>query len=373
MAVVTSFPKDEINELYPHAIMIPPMKIGVFPNTRGITLHEICTGGDYFANTKKDGAMYTYNRATESTSYLFGRTISKATGLLTEKGKNVPHIMSFLDKVVPVGTVLVGEIYYPRMTSKDVTKIMGCLPKTAINRQKNNPIHYYIHDILYYNGEDITDMGALDRFKKIRELFSNVELPSYVEIADFFDSSEVDLEEVAAEQIAHGEEGLVLKNKTAPYSPGLRPAWVMIKLKKNDTVDVVGVEAIEPTKEYSGDNIENWAYCIDAKTEERLIGKYGDFLKAGKDVLAVTKPYYNNWYTAMSIGAYDKDGKLNILGTVSSGFNDLERETLKDYEGKVLTLKVMQKNNNEHTLRHPIFEQVHADKNPEDCTLEEIF
>lgn len=367
------FDQNKIDEFYPHATMIEPMRVGSLPRSKKLTLHDVCTNGDYFANTKKDGAMYVYNRATENRSYLFGRTISTKTDLLTEKSDNVPHIINFLDLYVPVGTVLVGEIYYPNTTSKDTVKIMGCAAATAIKRQKGNLIHYYIHDILYYGNASFMDQGALKRYNLLKEIFRNVPMPSYIEIADFYDSSDVDLEELAAEQIANGEEGIVLKRKDAPYVPGKRPAWNMIKLKKNSTVDVVGIKAIPATKEYCGDNLLTWEYCIDEKTEKRLKGVYKDLVKDNPNVCAVSKAYYNNWYMAISIGAYNDDGELETIGTVSSGFDDEDRAKLKKYEGKVLTLKVMEKNKTEHTLRHPIFEQIHADKNPKECKIKEIF
>lgn len=366
------FDQSKVENLYPEAVMIPPMKIGKFPGTKGITIHDICTNGEYFANIKKDGAMYIYDN-TPNHAYLFGRTNSTKTGLLTEKGDNVPHIMSKLKEVLPPNTILVGEIYYPGGTAKDTVTIMGCLPKKAIERQKNNPIHYYIHDILMYNGESYLELGAQQRYFKLMEAFNKIDLPDTIELAKYYDSKDIDLEAFADKMIARGEEGLVLKKKDGLYEPGLRPAWNMIKLKRHDTVDVVAVRAIEPTKLYNGDDIANWEYCIDEQTEVRYQGQYAALRMKYSNIIAVTKAYFYGWYTAMDIGAYDEKGNLKVIGSVSSGFNDADRAALKSYEGKVLELGVMEKDNTEQTLRHPIVMRVRDDKNPTDCKLKEIF
>nr|MBP7473355.1 hypothetical protein [Prevotella sp.] len=189
----------------------------------------------------------------------------------------------------------------------------------------------------------------------------------------YYDSKDMDLEAFADKMIARGEEGLVLKKKNGLYEPGLRPAWNMIKLKRHDTVDVVAVRAIEPTKLYNGDDIANWEYCIDEQTEVRYQGQYAALRMKYSNIIAVTKAYFYGWYTAMDIGAYDEKGNLKVIGSVSSGFNDADRAALKSYEGKVLELGVMEKDNTEQTLRHPIVMRVRDDKNPTDCKLKEIF
>lgn len=144
-----------LKELYPGAenITYEPMLIHA---STDIQLKQACESGEYFGQIKKDGAFYQYIKGLNGKSYLFGRTLSKKTKVLTEKSANVPHIMSALD-CLPNGTILIGEIYYPGKTSKDVVSIMGCLPKKAIERQESSygEIHYYIHDILMYDGVNL--------------------------------------------------------------------------------------------------------------------------------------------------------------------------------------------------------------------------
>lgn len=93
-------------------------------------------------------------------------------GTLTEKGANVPQIMDILS-ILPKDTILIGEIYYPNKRSKDVTPIMGSLPEKAIERQKNEYgfLHYYIHDILYYQGVELYNYGASIRYNILKKVF----------------------------------------------------------------------------------------------------------------------------------------------------------------------------------------------------------
>lgn len=370
--------QEEVEKLYPSAIMIPPMKIGTFPGTRGITLHDVCNNGEYFAQLKKDGGCYIFEKVCGH-CYLFGRTESKKTGLLTEKGDNVPHIVDYFNKFLPDNTILVGEIYYPQKTSKEMTTIMGCLPKKAIERQqRSGNIHYYIHDILMYSGEDLLDKGARVRYNYLLECFNNLEscgaLPDFIELADIFEDT--NLLEVASEALASGEEGIVLKKKDGTYQPGLRPAWQTIKIKKNATEDVICMGFENAKKDYDGKELDTWSYNL-KRDGAPLSGNYRDLVRefGENEVIPVTKPYYYGWKGALVIGAYNEFGDLVQIGTVASGLNDFYRQSFAEepnkYIGKVVEISFMEKF--EGTFRHPTFERFRDDKNANECTLTEIF
>lgn len=81
-----SFDKSKIHELYPEAenLMIEPMLIWKLPAGKESMLSEVCSNGEYFLEEKIDGAFYQFVK-TENHSYLFGRTVSKLSGILTEK------------------------------------------------------------------------------------------------------------------------------------------------------------------------------------------------------------------------------------------------------------------------------------------------
>lgn len=376
------FDKEKISEFFPGAedLMIQPMLIWTLPSNKKDKLSEICASGEYFAEEKKDGALYQFCR-TDKGNYLFGRTVSIKNGLLTNKIDNVPHINSALS-CLPCGTVIVGEIYVPGGTSKNVTSIMGCLPAEAIKRQdKQGKIKYYLYDMIFYNGEDMQSWGAEARYQKLVETWNEFHLEQFdfLRLAESFDTG---IEERLSQILAAGGEGIVLKKKDAPYSEGKRPAWATIKCKQMDTIDLVCTRAIEATKEYTGKELETWPYWQE-RSERDQNGEYTwlssegqyyeDYLHNPHIYRPVTKPYFYGWKTAIGIGAYDDEGNLKEIGTVSSGLTDEMRAHLDNYVGKVVALQCMSIDRKEKTLRHPIVKAWRDDKNAAECKLSEVF
>ena len=376
------FDKEKISEFFPGAedLMIQPMLIWTLPANKKDKLSEICASGEYFAEEKIDGALYQFCR-TDKGNYLFGRTVSVKNGLLTNKIDNVPHINSALS-CLPCGTVIIGEIYIPGGTSKNVTSIMGCLPAEAIKRQdKQGKIKYYLHDMIFYNGEDMQSWGAEARYQKLVEAWNEFHLEEFdfLRLAESFDTG---IEERLSQMLAAGGEGIVLKKKDAPYSEGKRPAWATIKCKQMDTIDLVCTRAIEATKEYTGKELETWPYWQE-RSELNQNGEYTwlssegqyyeDYLHNPHIYRPVTKPYFYGWKTAIGIGAYDDEGNLKEIGTVSSGLTDEMRAHLDDYVGKVVALQCMSIDRKEKTLRHPIVKAWRDDKNAAECKLSEVF
>ena len=376
------FDKEKISEFFPGAedLMIQPMLIWTLPANKKDKLSEICASGEYFAEEKKDGALYQFC-CTDKGNYLFGRTVSVKNGLLTNKIDNVPHI-NYALSCLPCSTVIIGEIYVPGGTSKNVTSIMGCLPAEAIKRQdKQGKIKYYLHDMIFYDGEDMQSWGAEARYQKLVEVWNEFHLEQFdfLQLAESFDTG---IEERLSQILATGGEGIVLKKKDAPYSEGKRPAWATIKCKQMDTIDLVCTRAIEATKEYTGKELETWPYWQE-RSELNQNGEYTwlssegqyyeDYLHNPHIYRPVTKPYFYGWKTAIGIGAYDDEANLKEIGTVSSGLTDEMRAHLDDYVGKVVALQCMSIDRKEKTLRHPIVKAWRDDKNAAECKLSEIF
>lgn len=386
--------------MHPEALIIEPMKINKIPEGKEHMFPSLCESGEYFAQLKKDGYWYMFER-TANHSYLFSRNKSVETGVLTEKGANVPHIMEVLNHL-PEGTVLIGEIYYPGKRSKDVTPIMGSLPEKAIERQNGEYglLHYYIHDILRYKNTDLISYGASIRYNILKAVYNklfSLEKVDFIELAERVDTN---IQEFIAEALEKGEEGAVLKKKTAPYTPGKRPAWDTIKIKKTDTCDAICMGFSDPTKyyngkldvgpNYTGKDAKEWPYWVieqrdsifpeDSKIVSEKIVPIGDCLVIRSPLygtMPVTKAYYHGWKTSMDVGAYDDNGTLVKIGSVSSGLNeDIQRIAGSNpelYIGEVVELAGMEKNHEDKTLRHFYFKNFRDDKNPKDCKISEIF
>lgn len=380
-----SFDKSKIHELYPEAenLMIEPMLIWKLPAGKESMLSEVCSNGEYFLEEKIDGAFYQFVK-TENHSYLFGRTVSKLSGILTEKSDNVPHLKEALS-CLPGGTILIGEIYVPGGTSKDTVSIMGCLPALAIKRQEKEPIHYYVHDIIAYDTVNLIDSPADLRYKILSAIWEkhNLNQYSFLRLATRVDE---DMEAEISRILKSGGEGAVLKKKDYPYTPGKRPAWSTIKVKQMDSIDLICTGFCDATKEYTGKELATWEYW-EERGERSQDGEYTWLLSEGRyyeDYLhnphiyrPITKPYFLGWKTAIRIGAYNDKGELVDLGTVSSGLTDDNKREMTEnpdlWLGHVVALDCMQIDKKEHTLRHPVFKCKRDDKNAKDCVISEIF
>lgn len=380
-----SFDKEKIHELYPEAenLMIEPMLIWKLPAGKESMLSEVCSNGEYFLEEKIDGAFYQFVK-TENHCYLFGRTVSKLSGILTEKSDNVPHLKEALN-CLPAGTILIGEIYVPGGTSKDTVSVMGCLPTLAIKRQKDAPIHYYVHDIIAYDSVNLINSPADLRYKILAAIWKkhNLNQYSFLRLATRVDE---DMEAEISRILKSGGEGVVLKKKDYPYSPGKRPAWSTIKVKQMDSIDLICTGFCDATKEYTGKELETWPYW-EERGEQNQDGEYTWLLSEGQyyeDYLhnphiyrPVTKPYFLGWKTAIRIGAYNDKGELIDLGTVSSGLTDDNKREMTEHPelwlDKVVALDCMQVDKKEHTLRHPVFKCKRDDKDAKDCVISEIF
>ena len=373
------FDKGKIQELYPGAMMYEAQLIN--KGTENL-LKSACESGDYFGQLKKDGYWYQYEKH-EQGQYLFSRSASRTTGLQSEKGMNVPHIMLALS-TLPNDTILVGEVYYPNGSSKDTTTIMGCLPQKAIERQNGvyGKIHYYVHDILMYDGINFVtaETGSWDRYRILQKIWEKHGFDKF----DFLELAEVwtdNLYSRVGDSLASGEEGMVIKAKNGKYEPGKRP-MTNLKAKKVDFADVVIIGFEEPTREYYGKEIDSWGFNIledDDETDCRLQGTYSDLCQKfpNQKVVAVTKPYYYNWRNSrIKVGVY-KDGKLIEIGTIHSGISDEMKKDMSEnpnnYLNHVCKIQMMEVDKGASTIRHGFFKGMREDKNAEDCRYEDVF
>lgn len=356
-----------------------PMLVGAKPkNYRDILKNEKVIG-----SVKKDGYFYQLVKENNQV-YLFSRTVSKVTGIYAEKIENTPHLKEWAEKHLPNGTVLIGEIYYPGGTSKDVTKVMGCLPDKAIERQANDfgLIHFYLHDILKYNGEDFV-LNQVDYSHRYSNLCKYIDIQTplipEIEIADCYDNTYIDLEDKAYRLIEQGEEGMVFRTESGLYLPGKRRPAIMWKQKQEtDTIDFVISKILEPELDYTGKQIETWPYWMRPSDGAKFqIKPEKGRVQIDDTWIPITKAAYYGWGGSFELSAYDNEGNLVPVGRVSSGITDAMKENAganpARYIGAVAEIEAMSLDKENHTLRHPRLIRVRDDKDARDCKLEEIF
>jgi ATP-dependent DNA ligase len=348
----------ETSELYPGVQIPTPQLVGKNPFDN---IGELSYKKGWLASIKKDG-YYEMLVKENNQVYMFARSKSKKTGFYTEKIGHVPFLKEWAQETLPNGTVLIGEVYLPQGTSKDVTTILGCLEEKAIDRQNlGGNLHYYVHDIVKYNGYDYI-VNEDPYMKRYSDLCQYIDLCSSVipevEVAAVYDSIYTDFNSLLEELFAENEEGLVFKNENGLYLPGKRRPKEMFKVKQEvDNIDVVVLECLDPEKVYTGKELETWPYW--------------------EDSVPVTKPYALGWKNAFLIGAYNERGVLERIGSVASGLDDTLRAEMgknpQSFVGQVVELQAMSVDKENHTIRHPAFVRTRPDKNPQECTLKDIF
>lgn len=375
-----------MSELYSGSKQIPLMKYNGHPAQS--IVDKAFNGVDYVAQEKKDGALYMLEKIDADHIYLFARTVSRKTGELVEKSENVPHIIEWA-KSLPDETIVLGEIYIPGGHSNDVTKIMGCTPKNAQERQYKStlyggPIHYYIFDCLYFEGEDLTNVGFLDRFSILRKHVMGYGLTEYVELAQIFSK---DFDIILKNIFDNGGEGMVFKKKDAIYEPGKRPTQTYFKVKEHiDSLDLICIGLEEPTRTYSGKEIEVWPYWIEKKYiddngtwhwEDAQRNCYEDWLQDNTSFEPVTKPWLKGWKNSIKLGLLDDNGSYVEVGHVASGITDEMRADMAEnpdrYLNHVVQVSCMSINKKDFTIRHCVFERMREDKNVDECNIQTVF
>lgn len=336
---------------------------------------------NYVASLKKDGQYHRYVNY-EGEIKFQTRGTSVKTGTYGEIQDKVPHLMEYLNRVVPKNSLIIGELYRPGWTTNEVGSILRCLPPKAIARQKDNPLIFYIHDVWFYNGENLMAKSKKERIKKLKEIqeqwIHNYGLISEIEFAKYVDTVD-DIKNLIIEAFENDEEGVVLTLKDSIVNPGAKTAWKTIKIKKElqDDADVFLTGNYRlPEKFYTGKEIENWNYWMNEKTGEMIEGKlYNKFID-GATIVAVTKNYFYQWPASLEMAVIDTDTNKRVsIGWVSGLTEEIKKDFVQNpnsYIDKICKVTAME-TTEDYKLRHSKFMGFRDDINIEDCTFQKIF
>ncbi|MDV3426998.1 MAG: hypothetical protein LIR50_07410 [Bacillota bacterium] len=353
------------------------------------TVRDRIFSNEWVGAEKKDGFFMKFVKDDNGNQMLLSRS-RNVQGVFPNKIEWVPHLQNFFD-AIPCGTCLLGEVYLPNKPgSNEITKILGCLKDKAIARQSEEKLHFYVFDILAFDGKNWVNAKAADRFENLKYLglcYENCN--KYVSFATYKNGKE--LWDYLQNVLAAGGEGIVLWNKNGKYEPGKRPSKTTMKVKKElrESIDCFFTGHITlPTKLYSGKEIETWPYWYNNVTDEKLpVGShYYESYMEGKPYIAVTKPYYNGWAGSLEIGLVEKvDGRCRIttdsewvegLNIVSigyiSGLTDEVKANYRNYIGKVIEVGAMQLTPDGDRLRHGKMLGWRPDKVWTECSIDQL-
>lgn len=329
--------------------------------------------GEWLGAQKRDGALYVFLKDEDGNITLRGRN-KGVSGEYIDKWDHLPQLHKWGD-MLPNGCCFLGEVYKPgNEGSKVTTTIMGCLTDKAIARQQNeeDKMHYYIFDVLAYRGKSLLQEKAQERFKLLKDLKYN-NMSCYTEFAEYKTGEK--LWEMLQQLLADGYEGIVITHEDALYEPGKRPSKTTMKVKQElkQTIDCVIIGANPPTKIYSGKSIDTWTYWVNEITEERLELKshYKEYAE-GAPIVPVTKNYYFKWPGSFKIGLIDEEGMMRRYGDLS-GITEEMLSNWRDYLNVVVEVGGMMIDSESKAIRHPKLIRVREDKDPYDCTTDQLF
>lgn len=328
--------------------------------------------GDYIGSRKIDGHWYMIIKDEDGNLIFRGRTESVNGGYHNKIG-HVPHLKEEFEKL-PNGTVYLGELYFAgKEGSRNVSTIMGCLEKKAIERQeKGEKLSFYVFDCLAYDGNIIMNMPLIHR------IVTFTELPKHqnIAIARYYEGEK--LLEFISYCRAQGWEGVVLQRADGEYEPGKRPARKSIKVKKelDNEIDCFLTGNYKPsTWEYTGKEIENWTYWWDDKKQQKLEGKHYLAYLDGLPVFPITKGAFYGWAGAVEIGVV-KNEEIIPIGWISNVTEEIKTQIVQvdsPLVHKVCKVSAMLIEHDTHALRHARIMEWRDDISWEDCTYEKVF
>lgn len=338
--------------------------------------------GEYIGSRKCDGHWFSFGKdlSDEHQYWLRSRTAG-VNGDYANKLDWVPHIKDSLIRL-PNGTVLIGEIYFPNNEgSKNVTTVMGCLLDKAIARQeKGEKLHYYIFDVLAWNGKNMMNTPLEKRVEllntTVRDFFKG---DPYIHTAIYYEGQE--LWDYIAWALNKGYEGVVIQRKDSLYTPGKKTARKSLKVKKEIEIEIDAFltgRVKAATRDYTGKEPEHWEYWLNTRTGQVLFGEenYDTYLENGI-VIPVTKDFYCDLPSSVEFGVVGKDGEdvsLCWIGSITDEMKIRIKEDPNRLRGKVAKITAMEIDDVSNSLRHSKIKEWRADgdKSMSECTIDQI-
>ncbi|MEO8313812.1 MAG: DNA ligase D [Pseudomonadota bacterium] len=216
---------------------------------------------------------------------MLARVEAKRVRLITRNGHDwtdkLPHLREALESMSLKPGWLDGEVVM--LKEHGATSFQEL--QNAFDSARTRDIVYFLFDVPYYNGYDLTQVPLEQRRRLLQSLVENA--PAAVRFSDAFEAAPNNLVTSACKL---GLEGIIGKRRDSSYSSRRSPDWIKLK-------------------------------C--AHRQEFVVGGWTD-PKGSRSGLG-----------SLLLGVHDADGKLVYAGKVGSGFNE---SSLAQISGKLAKL-----------------------------------
>jgi bifunctional non-homologous end joining protein LigD len=264
--------------------------------------------------------------------------------LFTRNGNNwTGKMKSLAEEVAKLGIAsawLDGEVVV--MNAKGVPEFQ--LLQNAFDSSKTKDIVYFVFDMPYFGGYDLTRVPLVERRELLKKVLENNTSPR-IRFSDAFD---VDAKELLDNACKRGLEGLIGKRANAPYASTRSSSWVKLKCTRRQEFVIAGFT--DPKGSRVG---------------------FGSLL----------------------LGVHDSAGRLRYAGNVGTGFDDASLRELRtnlksletdkdpfferarDVKGhwvkpKLVAEVAFTEWTSEDRIRHPVFHGLRTDKDARAITRE---
>src|ERR1700756_2836484 len=180
-----------------------------------------------------------------------------------------PAVATAVSKLKLRSTILDGEV-----VAIDENRIPRFQLLQRFQKQPTAPTLYYVFDILWHNGEDLTGKTIMDRrsfLERAIKPVSGIQLGSYVQ------NEGKALFQLVKEK---GMEGIIAKRKDSIYRPGKRTSdWLKIKARLQQEFVVGGFTAPKGSRKhlgavvigaYTGGKLRHYCYAGSGFSEKGL-------------------------------------------------------------------------------------------------------
>lgn len=245
-----------------------PVKVMLFLKEDTIEKGFERVGKPCLIDMKYDGFRMMINKDEKENIKVFTRRLDNVT-------KQFPEVKEYIKKYVKgdtfildseaVGFSIKTKKYRPFQEISQRIKRKYDIDKMA----SELPIEINVFDILYYNGKSLIKTPFEERRKLIEKIMKNQKWKIKTSEAIITDDIKK-AEKFYEKAVEEGEEGIMMKNLSAPYKPGARVGYgIKIKPKANE-FDLVIVKAEYGTGKRAGWLTSYTVACKDTKTNNLL-------------------------------------------------------------------------------------------------------